>query len=492
MKRCVRGSDKSVDTRRLEADPSEVDTERCSASRAVFLVGAALCVCGPPAYAATPQQLRVAAFRCEITPRQGEPLIWDVPLTKVESALRAKGAVLQSGRQRYVLCAFDWCEIGNESELAFRKVIAKAARTKVSNVALHCVHQHSAPYADRGAHKLLDAAPSPPLHLSDRFLNEVSKRLTDAVRSSLTRLQPFDQIGTGEANVQRVASTRRLHGDEGRILVRYSTSGKDPKLADAPEGFVDPFLKTITLAYQGKPLVRLHYYATHPQTFCCDGRASSDFVGQSREALEQSEQVPQIYFTGCSGDVTVGKYNDGTPRAQTELAERLLAAMQSAIASTRWAPAGTVQWRTTPLMLPLRTNVDSMVAACRSRIENTNGSPGSRVYEGAMRMSFAKRIRRPLDLSSVQIGNMHILHLPGEPMLEFQMFAQRSRPESFVAVAGYCDCGPGYICTDQALTEGGYEPGASNVGAGSEARLKEAIRHLLGTNPRRPNEPREN
>ena len=35
-------------------------------------------------------------------------------------------------------------------------------------------------------------------------------------------------------------------------------------------------LRTITLASDGRPLVRLHYYATHPQTFCCDGRVSGD------------------------------------------------------------------------------------------------------------------------------------------------------------------------------------------------------------------------
>ena len=98
------------------------------------------------------------------------------------------------------------------------------------------------------------------------------------------------------------------------MLTRWSGGAKDPKMAQAPEGPIDPWLKTITLARGDKPLVRLHYYATHPQTFCCDGRASADFVGLAREAVERQDKVFQIYFTGCSGDVTVGKYNDGSPR----------------------------------------------------------------------------------------------------------------------------------------------------------------------------------
>ena len=97
-----------------------------------------------------------------------------------------------------------------------------------------------------------------------------------------------------------------------------------------------------------------------------------------------------------------------------------------------------------------------------------------------MRLAFVERLDRPTQVSSLQIGNVHILHLPGEPMLEFQTFAQQARPRDFVAVAGYGDCGCAYICTDKAIAEGGYEPSASNVGKGSEALLKNAILALLG------------
>ena len=97
-----------------------------------------------------------------------------------------------------------------------------------------------------------------------------------------------------------------------------------------------------------------------------------------------------------------------------------------------------------------------------------------------MRLAYFERLNRPIQVSSLQMGNIHILHLPGEPMLDFQLFAQQAKPSAFVAVAGYGDAGPAYICTDQAIAEGGYEPSATNVGPGSEARLKNAIQGLLG------------
>jgi hypothetical protein len=78
------------------------------------------------------------------------------------------------------------------------------------------------------------------------------------------------------------------------------------------------------------------------------------------------------------------------------------------------------------------------------------------------------------------MGNIHILGLPGECLVEYQLFAQRSASKEFVAVAAYADQGTGYIVTDKAFDEGGYEPGSTRVGRGSEALLKAAIVDLLG------------
>ena len=121
--------------------------------------------------------------------------------------------------------------------------------------------------------------------------------------------------------MDRVASTRRLIDKDGKVhRPRWSlVTGKDFALRDEPEGLIDPMLKTITLAQGDKPLVRLHYYATHPQSFYHDPRVTYDFPGMAREELEKKENVFQIYFTGCAGDILVGKYNDGTPATRRQV-----------------------------------------------------------------------------------------------------------------------------------------------------------------------------
>jgi len=299
------------------------------------------------------------------------------------------------------------------------------------------------------------------------------------VKHAIGRFERFDQIGTGQAKVERVASSRRVRSDDGKILVRWSRC-TDPTLRALPEGNIDPWLKTITLARGDKPLVRLHYYATHPQSFYGDPRASYDFPGMAREAIQSEERVCQIYFNGCGGDITAGKYNDGSRPVRDELASRLAQGMREAIAATDFQPAVSIQWRTVPLRLLPRTDPGYTETDYRSRMTNPRLDPAVRIYRGAMPLVFLARQETPIVLSSLSIANVHILHLPGESMIDYQLFAQRLRPAGFVAVAAYGDCGCGYICTEKAFEEGGYEPTDSFVVPESEVTLRAGIRKLLG------------
>ncbi|MGC8794876.1 MAG: hypothetical protein ACP5U2_15965, partial [Bryobacteraceae bacterium] len=292
------------------------------------------------ALAATP--VRVATFRCDATPAPGEPLIWTVPLKEVIDPLWAKGAVIEQGGRRLVICSMDWCGLAGAAFRQLQQALASAGGVAREDVILHTVHQHAAPYVEGDAYLVLRELPDPPLMYSQRGLDELASKLASSVKEALARLQPADAVGLSQTRVERVASSRRVW-DQGKLVVRYSTGGKDPYQAALPEGHIDPWLRTITLAHKGRPLVRLHFYATHPQTFCCDGRASADFVGKAREKLEREEGVFQIYLTGAAGDVTVGKYNDGTEAARRALTERLLAAMKSSAAATRFEPLGSVR-----------------------------------------------------------------------------------------------------------------------------------------------------
>ena len=89
-------------------------------------------------------------------------------------------------------------------------------------------------------------------------------------------------------------------------------------------------LKTISFWSHDEPLVAISHYAVHPMSYYGRGGVSYDFVGMARERWRRESGLAQIYVTGCSGDVTAGKYNDGSTEHRVELADRLRRAMKIA------------------------------------------------------------------------------------------------------------------------------------------------------------------
>jgi hypothetical protein len=85
-----------------------------------------------------------------------------------------------------------------------------------------------------------------------------------------------------------------------------------------------------------------------------------------------------------------------------------------------------------------------------------------------------------IDIACLKIGPAYVLHMPGELFVEYQLEAQKMRPDSPVLMAAYGDYGPGYIGTAVAYTQGGYETGpVSRVAPGVEEVLMGAVRELL-------------
>ena len=425
--------------------------------------------------------LQVAPFVADVTPRLGDTLVFglaaDPTVAVIEHPLLAKGVVLRDDGGTYVLCALDWCTLGNDAYDLFRARIAQAAGTSPAHVVVHTVQQHTAPGVDINAQRLLDREKDAPRCTNPDFLEAATERVAAAVHGAQWR--SVTHVGTSWAAVDRVASSRRIRQPDGTILARYSRAN-DPAHRMAPEGYIDGFLRTISFCDGEAPLVQMHYYATHPQSFYGDRRVTYDVPGLARERLEKDSGVFQIYFSGCAGDITMGKYNAGTPEDRAALADRLHDAMVRSVNSVSREPVSPLQWRTVPVQFPLRSDPAFSEETNRAVLRDAEASTTARV-KAALNLAFIERVQagRPLELGCLALGRIRILHLPGEPFVEYQLWAQRAFPQWFVAVADLCDCATLYICTDEAYRDnGGYEQTMSFVDP-SEALLKRKMEELI-------------
>lgn len=423
--------------------------------------------------------LHLATFRCDVTPPLGHPLCggWIEPVRAVDDPLFAVGVVLLGAGAPMVLCAVDWCGIRNDAHLAWRTALAKAAHTTIDRVNIHCVHPHNAPFADVEAQKLLEAAEGP-ASLDLKFHARAVEDTAKAVKNALAHTRLFTHIGTGKAKVEQVASNRRVVGDDGKIKFTRTSATKDPKARAEPEGLVDPWLRTVSFWNDDKPLAALHYYATHPMSYYGDGRVTSDFCGLAREKRAgDDDKVFQVYFTGCAGNVTAGKYNDGSKENRATLRDRIYAGMKAAWRDTERKPIKTFGWRVHPLTLSARTEKSFGEEESRKALEDAKAAKSKR-GNAAFQLAWLKRLKRPIDLTVLDLGRVLVLNLPGEPFIEYQLKAQELRKDRFVCVAGYGDGGPGYIPVDRAFLEGGYEPTVA-LAAPCEKELTKAMEQVL-------------
>lgn len=157
------------------------------------------------------------------------------------------------------------------------------------------------------------------------------------------------------------------------------------------------------------------------------------------------------------------------------MTERLLAALGESVAATQYQPVGALRWRTHDLTAkPRAYDADKL----KEEVADTERSLKQRVA-AAQDLAFLQRLDKPFKLSTLQLGNVYMLNLPGEPCIEYQLYAQQLSPQGFVAVAGYADGGCGYICLERMFAEGGYEPSASRFAPEAEAPTRAAIRDLM-------------
>jgi len=425
--------------------------------------------------------LRVAPFVADITPPIGEPICGGLckPTESIEHPLLAKGVVLRDGQNTYVLCVMDLTGLCMEAHDLARQRIAEAAGTLPSRVAVHAVHQHTANTLDLDSQRLTKDVEGVPAITTRRYFDQVVSATAGAVRDAMGKLRRATHVGTSRVKVDRVASSRRLVQPDGSIRTRGSSASK-PELRELPEGLIDPWLRTISFYDGDDPLVYLHYYATHPQSFYRDGRVTYDVPGIARERLESQTGVVQIYFTGCGGNIGMGKYNDGSRDDRRQLADRLFLAMAQSVKQTERHPVGPSNWRTERVEFPLRTEDAFSAEACRRVLENADASIGARI-KAANILAWIDRgpQGRTMELTCLDIDPIRILHLPGETFVEYQLWAQKMCQDKFVAVAGYGDCAMWYVCTDQAYRDrGGYEQTWA-FSDPCEERLKAAIAALL-------------
>ena len=199
-----------------------------------------------------------------------------------------------------------------------------------------------------------------------------------------------------------------------------------------------------------------------------DGRVSSDFVRPGPAAARQDDDpdVFQVYFTGCAGNVTAGKYNDGSKENRADPPRRVhdgIVAAEKRCGPSRW---GRCAGRpTTSCRRADRADVEPRQLEARSATRRTPSSTATGRRSSSPGCGGSDRSARSCSVPARQ--RRDAAAPAGRVVRRVPARRRRSAPKRFVATAAYGDGGPWYIPTQEAYPDGGYEVSVAFCDPGS-------------------------
>lgn len=393
---------------------------------------------------------RVGAAKIEITPPLEVGILMSsverkwAPFEGIRMPLYARALLVEGEGERVAVVALDLLTVAGRAvrgREAFRRRILAASGGVVSpsRLVLASTHTHSAP----DSMALTDLYRTTPFR---EWTNELVERVAEALREAAARLTPAClRVASGKA--EGLSLNRRLHRSRGVPEIPRRLAKEEDHSLDESINVAMFFGK------EERPLALLVNATCHPVHEMCIPLISGDYPGVlSRELESRFPGSVCLFLNGAAGNVNPYTVSGGAECAERH-GLRLVEESLSALDMGREIETFTHRFCREGVSLPLRT---------------MKGTPSRR------------RLRA--DIVAWRLGDAAFLFLPGEPFVETGWAIKRASPFPWTAVVGYAEDSIGYIPTEIAFEEGGYETGPgrwSLLGRGSEPLLRERALHLL-------------
>lgn len=426
--------------------------------------------------------MKIALFKVDVTPPLMAQLAY-VLNKKIDTPIFIRGLLLDDGSSRAVIISCDFIYIWGQTWFDWRKTAADTALTSEDRVFLHSIHQHDSMRVSPQWNEFTEKFGK--LAVDENYCRNTLEKLRQAINSAVNgKWHEVSKIMTSERRLSGLASNRRMVNENGKCFAMRFSMCNDKKLQDLPVGTIDPFLRTIAFSDEdGKIIAALHFYATHPMAAYRREMVSQDVPGVALNYAEKNfdQQLFNLYLTGCGGNITFGKYYylGDKEKSLDVLGTRLGKGIVDNLKHLEEQPLGKLSFTVAEFDFPLDPAIKEDVMLKKAN-EALDGNPQLNAISRLIILRNWDKWKK-CTVSRLSIGNdVHILSLPGETCVEYQLYAQSLIPEQFLACAAYGNGTYHYIPTAKMFKEGGYEPERGSISTPEvEKRLKTAIAFVL-------------
>ena len=402
-----------------------------------------------------PLAWRVGIAKADITPPLEVGILMSTgrrawqPFEGVRMPLEARALVVEREGLRLAVVSLDLLGLSDEAVGGmgqFKTRVADEAGRVVEpdGIILCSTHTHSAP-SSLGCTDLIHTEPF------KAWVGGLSRQIGSAVKDAARSARPC-RLMVGAESASGHAVNRRIMTKRG---IRSYRTTMDPDIVIGPEGPTDEWVNVAAfMDGSNRPVALVVNAPCHPVHEMCIPQVSPDFPGELvRELDRRHAGCAAMFLNGSAGNINPPLVSGGADDAREH---GLLL-------------ADTVD-RALGRLLPVRG--DAMSISWRE-IEMPGRDPRG------------QPLGEPLvtRIAAIRLGNAACCFLPGESFIETSLAIREASPWDFTMVVGYAEEWIGYIPTDRAFDNGGYE---TNRGAwckvcrGSEGILRGRAIDLIG------------
>lgn len=403
--------------------------------------------------------------------------------TGVHDLLLSSALYLSDGRTPLLFIANDVIFIGKATAQRVRQRIEAATGVPAAHILVSATHTHSGPSTVDYISLAQDPTVPP---LDERYMRRFEEGIVAAGIEAVRRAVAAE-VGLAVADGSGVGTNRRN-----------------------PAGPADPQVPVLLVrsAAGGRPIACMLVCSMHPTVLREDSTVvSADFPGMARRYLQErllGADCPVLHHTGPAGNQSPRHVVHGNTLAEARrLGEVLGRAVAEAIGRIRFTAGPELEVRRTFLDLPRR--VFPTVAEAERRLEaaaqklarlRASGAPRQKVrgaevdWFGAEETLWLARLAAegrlepvyrsclPAEVQIMRIGPWAFVGWPGEIFVEHGLAVKAQVADTYIISLANGEL-QGYIATEMAAVEGGYE--ASNAIFAPEAghKLIEATLELL-------------
>jgi hypothetical protein len=420
--------------------------------------------------------LKGGCAKVNITPPLGIPLIgsYGKPSDDVLDELYAKAMVLNDGNNTIAIVSADLLytpleEITNPA----REIIKEKLGIPEQNVLICATHTHSGPEVFTRA-KVPREGRLPASQIDQSYLATLIKKIASSVLIAHKKMAAV-RIGAAKGQIPEILYNRRPKSADGVVKMAFTlppgvTATKkinvcpdgDVKvtftLPDEQEkldfGPIDPEVRVLRVEdVDGRIVACLVNFGCHPVCIYphLSTAISADYPAYVAQVVEQAEGGMCLFALGLAGN-TVPVQRGVGPRQQIGKALGGEALRR-------------LQFVTTADDISLKA-IKKEIAFPTKKAPAQDGT-----------VDDAARDHVTTEIQVLKLGDIYILGLPGEILVEVGLEIKKRAGLENLLVVSLSNDTVGYVCHSRAYEEGGYEPGSgTNLAKGAgEIMIKEAL-----------------